>query len=225
MPYTVLIAEDEPQIRSLLRDFLAFEGMHIIEASNGEEAVEKFCSHTGIDLVLLDVMMPKMNGFEACSEIRRLSEVPILFLTALSAPENEIHGFELGADDYIAKPFRYDVLMVRVKNALKRHSKASDLLQYDCIKVDLNQHLVTESDLVIDLSPKEYDLLCYLLKHPEIALERQQILDAVWGFDFYGDPRTIDTHIKNLRNKLESLSDKIKTIRGFGYKLERESHV
>lgn len=224
MSFTVLVAEDEPQIRSLLKDFLTFEGFNVIEAVNGEEAVEKFCATPRVDLVLLDVMMPKQNGYEACEAIKAISEVPVLFLTALSTPENEIKGFELGADDYIAKPFRYDILMARVKNALKRQSKLAKVLQLNDVYLDMDKHEITENNQVVELSPKEYDLLVYLAQNIEQALERQQILDAVWGFDFYGDPRTIDSHIKNLRSKLPSISENIKTIRGFGYKLERVSH-
>lgn len=224
MSFTVLVAEDEPQIRTLLRDFLTFEGFKVIEATNGEEAVEKFCAIPGIDLVLLDVMMPKQNGYEACEAIKAISDVPVLFLTALSTPENEIKGFELGADDYIAKPFRYDILMARVKNALKRQSKLAKVLELNDVYLDMDKHEITENKQVVELSPKEYDLLVYLAQNIEQALERQQILDAVWGFDFYGDPRTIDSHIKNLRSKLPSISENIKTIRGFGYKLERVSH-
>lgn len=224
MSNTILIAEDEPQIRSLLKDFLTFEGFKVIEATNGEEAVDKFCAQTGIDLVLLDVLMPKQNGFEACEAIRGISDVPILFLTALSAPENEIKGFELGADDYISKPFRYDILMARVKNALKKQIKASKIFELSSVTLNLEKHEVLFEGQLVELSPKEFDLLAYLAQNFEQALERQQILDAVWGYDFFGDPRTIDSHIKNLRSKLPTLSENIKTIRGFGYKMERVSH-
>lgn len=224
MAYTILVAEDEPQIRALIKDYLTFEGYKVLEAVNGEEAVATFCAVAGIDLVLLDVMMPKQNGYEACESIRAISQVPILFLTALSAPENEIKGFELGADDYIAKPFRYDVLMARVKSALKRQGKRTPLFELNALVLDMEKHSITHEAQLVDLSPKEYDLLVYLVQNVDQALERQQILDAVWGFDFYGDPRTIDSHIKNLRSKLPSISENIKTIRGFGYRLERVNH-
>lgn len=224
MAYTILVAEDEPQIRALIKDYLVFEGYSVIEAVNGEDAISKFCAIAGIDLVILDVMMPKVNGYEACESIRGISDVPILFLTALSAPENEVKGFELGADDYIAKPFRYDVLMARVKSTLKRRSKPKAIFELNGVVMDIEKHSLTHNDQSVDLSPKEYDLMLYLVQNVDQALERQQILDAVWGYDFYGDPRTIDSHIKNLRSKLPNISENIKTIRGFGYKLERVSH-
>lgn len=221
MSYKVLIAEDEAHIRNLVKDYLSFEGIQVIEARNGEEAVDKFMAEPGIDLVILDVMMPKMNGFQACEAIREISETPILFLTALSETRDEVQGLELGADDYVTKPFRYEVFMARIKAILRRVKGAgSDVWCAGKCVINEETRSVTDDEKAVELSPKEYELLLYFLKHPDQALERQQILDAVWGYDFYGDPRTIDSHVKNLRAKVSSLSEHIKTLRGFGYKLE-----
>lgn len=222
----ILIAEDELHIRKLISDYLTYEGMTVIEAKNGEEAVDLFSSTPNINLVILDIMMPVMNGREACESIRDLSpDVPILFLTALSDPKDEVEGLGLGADDYVTKPFRYEVLMARVKALLRRTGNVDNekYKLWDC-EIDTAQRSVKESGQLVDLSPKEFDLLIYFAKNQDIALERQQILDAVWGYDFFGDPRTIDTHVKNLRAKLPSVGEQLKSVRGFGYKLERDAH-
>lgn len=221
MAYKVLIAEDEPHIRNLIKDYLSYEGIQTYEASDGAQAVDVFMAEPGIDLVILDVMMPKLNGFQVCEAIREVSKTPVLFLTALSDAKDEVQGLDLGADDYVTKPFRYEVLMARVK-AILRRVKSDQALTWQLGEFFLNEdtRLVSDCGVTVELSPKEYDLLLYFLKHSEQALERQQILDSVWGYDFYGDPRTIDSHVKNLRAKIPSLSDKIKTLRGFGYKME-----
>ncbi len=220
----VLVAEDEVHIRKLIADYLTYEGATVIEAKNGEEAVDLFSRTPHINLVILDIMMPIMNGREACEAIRDLSsEVPILFLTALSDPKDEVEGLGLGADDYVTKPFRYEVLMARIKSLLRRtgQTESEQYALYAC-EIDVVQRVVKESGQVVELSPKEFDLLLYFVKNQDIALERQQILDGVWGYDFFGDPRTIDTHVKNLRAKLPSVGEQLKSVRGFGYKLERE---
>lgn len=222
MGYKILIAEDEMHIRRLIKDYLANGGMEVVEATNGEEAMKLFLNNPSFDLVVLDVMMPRKNGWEVCEEIRLVSpEVPILFLTALTDAQDEIKGFGIGADDYVAKPFRYEVFMARVKALLRRAGKGTkEVLEFDACLLNTETREVTVNGSLVDLSPKEYELLLYLLKNPHQALERQQILDAVWGFEFYGDPRTIDTHVKNLRAKLGDTGDSIKTVRGYGYKLE-----
>lgn len=225
MSYKVLVAEDELNIRKLVRDYLTNEGMTVIEAANGEEAVELYFRETAIDLVILDVMMPRMNGWEVCEEIRMVSNVPILFLTALSTTQDELKGLNIGADDYITKPFRYEIFMARIKSVLRRAEKhQKEVWQIGtCVVSDETREVSCEGNL-IELSPKEYDLLVYFLKNINQALERQQILDAVWGYEFYGDPRTIDTHIKNLRSKLGQEGERIKTVRSFGYRMEGEGH-
>lgn len=225
MSYKVLVAEDELHIRQLIKDYLTNEGMEVLTAANGEQAIDLFLKETGIDLVILDVMMPKMNGWEVCEEIRMVSDVPILFLTALSESADELKGLNIGADDYITKPFRYEIFMARIKSVLRRSAKTpNEVWQIGSCVVDQERHEVTCDGAFVDLSPKEYELLVYFLKHPQQALERQQILDAVWGYEFYGDPRTIDTHVKNIRAKLGDAGEKIKTVRGYGYRLEGESH-
>lgn len=222
MGYRILIAEDELQIRRLLKDYLTSSGMDVTEAANGEEATRHFLNNPTYDLVILDVMMPRKNGWEVCEEIRMVSpDVPILFLTALTDAQDEIRGFNIGADDYVAKPFRYEVFMARVKALLRRAAKSAvEILALGDCALNTETREVTVSGNLVDLSPKEYELLLYFLKNPHHALERQQILDAVWGFEFYGDPRTIDTHVKNLRAKLGASGERIRTVRGYGYRLE-----
>lgn len=224
MPFKVLIAEDEVHIRQLIKDYLNHENMNVTETKNGQEAVDIFMKEPSFDLVILDVMMPIKSGLEACEEIRMVSkEVPILFLTALSTESDEIRGLELGADDYLTKPFRYELFMTRIRAILrrtvkeqKRHWKLDD-----CVIDNERREVIVEGNLV-DFSPKEYDLLLYFVSHLNQALERQQILDGVWGYDYYGDPRTVDTHVKNVRYKLGDLGSSIKTVRGFGYRMECE---
>lgn len=225
MSYKILVAEDELHIRNLIKDYLTNEGMEVLEAANGEKAIDLFLKETCIDLVILDVMMPKMNGWEVCEEIRMVSDVPILFLTALSDSADELKGLNIGADDYITKPFRYEIFMARIKSVLRRLAKApKETWQIGSCVVDQERREVTCEGALIDLSPKEYELLVYFLQNPHQALERQQILDAVWGYEFYGDPRTIDTHVKNIRAKLGEIGERIKTVRGYGYRMEGDTH-
>lgn len=221
MPYKVLVAEDEPHIRNLIKDYLQNDGMEVVEASNGDQAVQMFMKEASIDLVILDVMMPKKNGWEVCEEIRMISEVPVLFLTALSESQDELKGLNLGADDYVTKPFRYEIFMARIKSILKRTAKnQKENWNIGTCTIDQEKRAVYQGNQMVDLSPKEYELLIYFLKNANQALERQQILDAVWGYEFYGDPRTIDTHVKNLRAKLDDVGELIKSVRGYGYKME-----
>ena len=225
MPFKVLIAEDELHIRQLIKDYLTHENMNVVEAKNGQEAVDLFMKESAFDLVILDVMMPIKNGLEACEEIRMISsEVPILFLTALTTEADEIKGLEMGADDYIAKPFRYELFMTRIRAILRRtvkEQKHSWTIE-NCM-IDNDRREVIVDGKLVDFSPKEYDLLIFFINHMNQAIERQQILDGVWGYDYYGDPRTVDTHVKNVRAKLGDLGSAIKTVRGFGYRMECDS--
>lgn len=219
----ILIAEDELRIRKLIVDYLKNENYAVIEAEDGDMAIKKFYQNNDIDLVILDIMMPKKTGFEVLKEIRTESDLPVLILTALGSSEDEIRGLELGADDYITKPFKYKVFMARIKAALRRNTKEShDKYQLEGLLIDKDRHIVKLEGKKLSLSPKEYELLIYLIENKNIALRRDNILDAVWGYDFYGDPRTIDTHIKLLRSKLGKLGHKIKTVRAVGYRFEVE---
>ncbi len=219
--FTILIAEDEKGIRMLIRDYLKKEGYKVLEAGNGLEAVTLFSQNQGIDLVILDVMMPVLKGWEVCREIRQTSDVPVLFLTALGDTQDELTGFSSGADDYIVKPFEYEVLMARVRAMLKRsHPTQRSFFQCAELCVDESARQITVCGEAVELAPKEYELLGFLIANRNIALDRDTILNGVWGTDFYGDPRTVDTHIKNLRAKIGSAGDRIKTVRGHGYRLE-----
>lgn len=224
MTVKVLVVDDEKRIRKIIGDYLKNEGHSVIEAENGKKALEAFYMNNDIDLILLDVMMPEKNGWEVCSQIRSESDVPVIFLTALGEDHDEIKGLDLGADDYISKPFGYELLMARVRSALRRAGKSKEA-KYNVfdLSVDPESRTALLAGESLDLSPKEFELLVYLLENKEIALERDAILDAVWGYDFYGDPRTVDTHIKNLRSKTGKAGACIRTVWGVGYKFEVNS--
>jgi two-component system, OmpR family, response regulator ResD len=223
MGKAILIIEDEQRMRSLLSDYLKKEGYISIEASNGLEGVKTFASNS-VDLVILDIMMPYMDGWEVCKNIRKTSNVPIILLTAKSEDDDKLLGYELGADDYVTKPFSPKVLVAKVKALLKRiemqNQTSNEIINIEGLLIDEPSHEVKIYDNSIELTPKEYDLLLYLVKNKGIALTRDQILDNVWGIDYYGDTRTVDTNIKRLREKLGEKSDLITTIRGSGYKFE-----
>lgn len=221
MKKTILIIEDETRIRFLIRDYFLKEGFNILEAEDGEEGLDVFASNR-IDLVLLDIMMPKLNGFEVLEKIREVSTVPVILLTAKSEEEDKLSGYEGGADDYITKPFSPKVLVAKVKALLKRTRDDKDISIKDFKGLTINQlsHEVKVFDNLITLSPKEYELLIYLSNNEGIALSRDNILDNVWGMDYYGDIRTVDTNVKRLREKLLSKSNCIVTVRGSGYKFE-----
>lgn len=223
MSKAILIIEDEQRMRSLLSDYLKKEGYISIEASNGLEGVKTFASNS-VDLVILDIMMPYMDGWEVCKNIRKTSNVPIILLTAKSEDDDKLLGYELGADDYVTKPFSPKVLVAKVKALLKRiemqNQTSNEIINIEGLLIDEPSHEVKIYDNSIELTPKEYDLLLYLVKNKGIALTRDQILDNVWGIDYYGDTRTVDTNIKRLREKLGEKSDFITTIRGSGYKFE-----
>ncbi len=220
----ILVVDDESRMRKLIKDFLEREGYHILEASDGLEALDIFYEHKEISLVILDVMMPKLDGWGVCQEIRRISEVPIMMLTARSEERDELKGFELGVDEYVTKPFSPKILVARVSAILKR-SKAlipQETLSVGGIEVDKAAHIVKVDAAEVDLSVKEFELLLYFLENQKIALTREKILNNVWNYDYFGDARTIDTHVKKLRSKLGDKGNYIKTIWGMGYKFEVE---
>ena len=221
MAAKILIADDESRIRKLVNDFLSREGYEIIEASDGKEALDVFYDKNP-DLVILDVMMPKFTGLEVCKEIREESSVPIIILTAKDTESDELSGFSSGADEYISKPFSPKILVARVNALLRRSStfNIEDVLDAGKIHVDINAHLVTVNDVEIVLSVKEFELLCYFINNQGIALSREKILDNVWDYDYFGDARTVDTHVKKLRAKLKEYGKYIQTIWGMGYKFE-----
>jgi two-component system, OmpR family, response regulator ResD len=219
----ILIVEDEQRMRSLLSDYFKREGYTSLEASNGIEGIKTF-SDNPIDLVILDIMMPFMDGWEVCKSIRKNSNVPIILLTAKAEDDDKLLGYELGVDDYVTKPFSPKVLVAKVKALLKRIEMQgetnTDSVNIDGLIIDELSHEVKINENTIVLTPKEYDLLLYLVRNKGIALTRDQILDNVWGIDYYGDTRTVDTNIKRLREKLGEKAELITTIRGSGYKFE-----
>ncbi|CAH2214637.1 response regulator transcription factor [Tepidibacter aestuarii] len=219
----ILIADDEKRMRKLVSDFLKKEGYFIIEANDGEQALDIFEQENDIDLVILDVMMPKYDGWMVCRKIRNKSSVPIIMLTARSEEFDELFGFEMGADEYVKKPFSPKILVARV-NALLRRSKEveKEIQEFGKLKIDDNAKVVYLEDEVTELSPKEYELLLYMINNKGVALSREQILNNVWGYDYFGELRTVDTHINRLRIKLENQSDLIHTVRGIGYRFEVE---
>ena len=220
----ILVVDDESRMRKLVKDFLQREGYSVLEAGDGMEAMDLFYEQK-IDLVILDVMMPRMDGWQTCREIRRDSTVPIIMLTARSEERDELQGFELGVDEYISKPFSPKILVARVGALLKRiyGTDAEEKMEAGGIELDKAAHQVRVDGKSIDLSYKEFELLTYFLENQGIALSREKILNNVWNYDYFGDARTIDTHVKKLRNKLGDKGNYIKTIWGMGYKFEVES--
>lgn len=218
----ILVVDDEGRMRKLVRDFLVRDGYTVVEAADGEEALGIFYNQKDIALIILDVMMPKMDGYEVCEEIRRVSKVPIIMLTAKSDERDELKGFDLGIDEYVTKPFSPKLLVARVEAILRRSGadKAEDILELGGIRVDKSAHEVTIDGKSIELSFKEFELLTYFMENNGIALSREKILNNVWNYDYYGDARTIDTHVKKLRSKLGEKGDLIRTIWGMGYKFE-----
>lgn len=220
MSYKILIADDEERIRILVSDFLKVNNYSILEASNGEEAINMFYEDPSIHLLILDVMMPLMNGFEVLDEIRKISQVPVIMLTAKNAEQDELKGFNTGADEYITKPFRPTILMARVKALLTRTYGSTMTATYGALTIDMEQHSLKVKEVSVQLSQTEFKLLSYLISNQDNVLSRDQILNNVWGFDYYGTARTVDTHMNRLRIKLNEAGDYIKTIRGYGYKFE-----
>lgn len=217
----ILVVDDEARMRKLVKDFLSVKGFSVLEASNGEEAVDLFFEQKDIALIILDVMMPKMDGWETCRTIRKYSQVPIIMLTARSEERDELQGFNLGVDEYISKPFSPKILVARVEAILRRsNAVSSDLIEIGGIRIDKAAHQVTIDGQNIDLSYKEFELLTYFVENQGIALSREKILNNVWNYDYFGDARTIDTHVKKLRSKMGEKGDYIRTIWGMGYKFE-----
>ena len=218
----ILVVDDESRMRKLVKDFLTREGYTVIEAGDGMEAMDIFYEEKDIALVILDVMMPKMDGWQVCREIRESSKVPIIMLTARSEERDELQGFELGVDEYISKPFSPKILVARVEAILRRAGKtaAGEVLDEGGIHLDKTAHMVTIGDRSIDLSFKEFELLAYFMENKGIALSREKILNNVWNYDYFGDARTIDTHVKKLRSKLGEKGEMIRTIWGMGYKFD-----
>ena len=220
----ILVVDDESRMRKLVKDFLARQGYTVLEASDGMEAMDYFYEDKDIALIILDVMMPKMDGWQVCREIRMHSKVPIIMLTARSEERDELQGFDLGVDEYISKPFSPKILVARVEAILRRTqgSGNADEISAGGIVVDKAAHTVMSDGSPVDLSFKEFELLTYFMENQGIALSREKILNNVWNYDYFGDARTIDTHVKKLRSKLGDKGEYIKTIWGMGYKFEVE---
>lgn len=218
----ILVVDDESRMRKLVRDFLEKEGYEVLEAGDGEEALDIFYEEKKLALCILDVMMPKMDGWQVLREIRSESKIPVIMLTAKGEERDELQGFEIGADEYISKPFSPKILVARVGALLKRANVLSEEEAIDAggIVIDKAAHIVTVDGVPIDLSIKEFELLSYFIQNQNVALSREKILNHVWDYDYFGDARTIDTHVKKLRSKLGDKGDYIKTIWGMGYKFE-----
>lgn len=221
----ILIVDDEYNIRGLIRKYAIFEGYQVTEAANGLEAIE-MCREGKFDLIIMDVMMPEVDGFSAVREIRKTSDVPVIMLSARGEEYDRLRGFELGVDDYVVKPFSPRELMMRIAAILKRvtggASDAPEVVKLGDLTVDFTARRVTIGDTDLQLSPKEYELLFYMVRNRGIALTRERLISEVWGYDFYGDDRTLDTHIKLLRKSLGAYADRITTLRGVGYRFEKE---
>ena len=222
--YQILVVDDEERIRTLIQKYAQFEGHTVFEASNGLEAVE-LCRKKAFDLIIMDIMMPELDGFSAVKEIRKTASTPVIMLSARGEEYDKIHGFELGVDDYVVKPFSPKELMMRVDAIMKRSGRGGDQDRHEVYKtggllVDFTARKVLIDGENVEMSPKEYDLIFYMVKNRGIALTREKLICEVWGYDFYGDARTLDTHIKLLRKSLGNYSDRIVTLRGVGYRFE-----
>lgn len=229
--YKILIVDDEEKIRALIKKYAVFEEYEVYEAGDGMEAVA-ICRKQTFDVIIMDVMMPELDGFSACREIRKFSDTPVIMLSARGEEYDKIHGFELGVDDYVVKPFSPRELMLRVNAVLRRtavtndgnhdkqENKDNDVFVYKGLSVNFTARIVTVDGQRVNLSPKEYDLLFYMVRNRNIALSRDKLLNEVWGYDFFGDDRTLDTHIKLLRRSLGAYADLIVTLRGVGYRFE-----
>ena len=218
----ILVVDDESRMRKLVKDFLTKKNFQVLEAGNGEEAMDIFYEEKDIALIILDVMMPKMDGWEVCREIRKNSKVPIIMLTARSDERDQLLGFDLGVDEYISKPFSPKILVARVEAILRRtgQNNPEDVISAGGIVIDKAAHLATVDGKPMELSFKEFELLTYFLENQGIALSREKILNSVWNYDYFGDARTIDTHVKKLRSKMGDKGEYIKTVWGMGYKFE-----
>ena len=221
----ILVVDDEARMRKLVRDFLVKSNFEVVEAGDGSEALDLFFKQKDIALIILDVMMPKLDGWGVCREVRQYSQVPIIMLTAKAEERDELQGFQLGVDEYISKPFSPKILVARVEAILRRTNQLGakeEILEAGGIRIDKAAHSVTIDGKSVDLSYKEFELLTYFLENKGIALSREKILNSVWNYDYFGDDRTIDNHVKKLRSKMGEKGDYIKTIWGMGYKFEVE---
>ena len=224
----ILVADDESRMRKLIKDYLVREDYEVIEAENGEQALDMFYMDSEIALIILDVMMPKVDGFAVLKEIRETSSIPVLMLTAKGEEKDVLNGFELGTDEYINKPFSPKILMARVNAVLRRSTDDSigkKVVEAGGIQLDVDAHVATNDGNPVELSVKEFELLYYFINNEGIALSREKILNHVWDYDYFGDARTIDTHVKKLRSKLDDKGNYIKTIWGMGYKFEVDAKV
>lgn len=223
--YRILITDDEEKIRALIKKYALFEGHTVVEASNGMEAVE-ICQKDRFDIIVMDVMMPELDGFSAVKEIRKTQDTPVIMLSARGEEYDKIHGFELGIDDYVVKPFSTKELMMRIDAIIKRSSKSlknhheHEIISLEGLTADFTARKIMIDGVNVDMTPKEYELLFYMLKNINIALTREKLINEIWGYDFYGDDRTLDTHIKLLRKSLGKYSKFITTLRGLGYRFE-----
>lgn len=219
----ILVVDDEARIRQIIKKYAEFEGHQVREAMDGMQAIE-VCKNDTFDLIIMDVMMPELDGFSACREIRKFCDTPIIMLSARGEEYDKIHGFELGTDDYVVKPFSPKELMMRVNAVIKRSSSeasgSKDVFNYEGLSVDFSARIVTIDEERIEMTPKEYELFFYMVKNKGIALTREKLISEVWGYDFFGDERTLDTHIKLLRKSLREYSKCIVTLRGVGYRFE-----
>jgi two-component system response regulator ResD len=226
MMYKILIVDDEEKIRAFVKKYAVFEGHEVTEAGDGMEAVE-ICKKQDFDIIILDIMMPELDGFSACREIRKTKKTPVIMLSARGEEYDRIHGFELGIDDYVVKPFSPKELMMRIDAIIRRTqgntvSDAKEIIQFDGLTIDFTARIVTVDDQRIEMSPKEYELLFYMVKNKGRALTREKLITDVWGYDYYGDDRTLDTHIKLMRKSLGNYSRFIVTLRGVGYRFETD---
>jgi DNA-binding response OmpR family regulator len=223
--YKILVVDDEPKIREVIREYAEFYGYEVAEAADGMSAVG-LCKLNKYDLVILDIMMPKLGGYEACKEIKKSQDIPVIMLSARGEEDDKLHGFDVGIDDYVVKPFSPKELMARINAVIMRHNvqsrvkEESDVIAFDGLKINIPAHTVEVDGQKVEMTPKEYELLFYLVENKNLALSRDTLLQDIWGYDFFGEDRTIDTHIKNLRNNLGPYRDHIVTVRGVGYKFE-----
>lgn len=220
----ILIVDDEFRIRELIKKYALYEGHEVFEAENGQEAVD-LCLNNEFDIIIMDIMMPQMNGFTACEEIRKHSSTPIIMLSALGEEYDRIHGFEIGVDDYVVKPFSPKELMLRINAVLKRsktNTVNKDIFVCGGLTVDFSARIVTVDSKRVEMTPKEYDLFFFMVRNKGIALTRETLISKVWGYDFFGDDRTLDTHIKLLRKSLGPYANMIVTLRGVGYRFDTE---
>ncbi len=216
----ILVVDDEDLIREVIKEYAKNEGHSVIEANNGEKAIEMVLENPSIDLMIMDIMMPRLDGYSACKEIFKTRKIPTIMLSARKEEYDKLLGFDLGIDDYVTKPFSPKELMARIKAVTNRFSNKMDIYKYENLKVNYKAHTLKIDDKEIKLTPKEYELLVYFIDNQNVALSREQLLSKIWGYDFFGDDRTVDTHIKMLRSNLGKYRDLIVTVRSLGYKFE-----